>query len=90
MPGGTKQDKFNWQVLYNTPYASRLWPYFLWCSLVLGCSVVGIGGLRGVVDLVGFGPWRAYLKRFSPAPSCQYGLFTLIWCSGILDTCMQR
>ena len=56
-----------------------------------GCCVLGYwGGLRGVVDLVGFGPCRAYLKRFSPAPSSHLGRCTLIRCAGTLDPCMQR
>ena len=54
-------------VLVTTPPSA-----VIYCGVLMfwGCCVVGDwGGLRGMVDLVGFGPWRAYLKRFSPAPS---------------------
>ena len=68
-------------------------------SAVFSCGVLGFWdvvwwglgeGLRGVVDLVGFGPWCAYLKRFSPVTSSHRGRCTLIWCAGTLDPCMQR
>ena len=34
--------------------------------------------------------WRAYMKRFSPAPSYHFGLCTLIFCDGTLETWMHR
>ena len=34
-------------------------------------------------------PWRAYLKRFRPAPSSHWGRCTLIRCAGTRYHCMQ-
>ena len=76
-------------VLVTTPTSAvvscsvfRCWG----CCAVGGCEE----GLRGVVDLVGFGTWRAYLNRFSPAPSSHWGCCTLIRCAVTLDPRMQR
>ena len=35
-------------------------------------------------------PWRAYLKRLSPAPSSHWGSCTLFRCAGTRDPRMQR
>ena len=76
-------------VLVTTPTSAvvscsvfRCWG----CCAVGGCEE----GLRGVVDLVGFVAWCAYLWRFSPAPSSHWGRFMLIRCDGTLDPRMQR
>ena len=50
--------------------------------------------MHGIGELGGLGwlcePWRAYLNRFSPAPSSHCGRCTLIRCAGTRDPCMQH
>ena len=60
----------------------------LWWLVVVGRCLRGIEVSGGVGWLCE--PWRAYLKRFSPAPFSHWGRCTLIRCVGTQDLCMQR
>ena len=54
----------------------------------MGGCIQGNEVYRGVGCL--WDPWRAYLKRLSPAPSSHWGRCTLIRCASTRDPCMQR
>ena len=58
-----------------------------WMAVVVGC-MRGNEVSGGVFWL--WEPCRAYLKRFSPAPSSHWGCCTMIWCAVTWDPCMQR
>ena len=81
--------------MYPVPpsLSSRL-PCFVVSPLCLWWLVVVGGCMRGIEVPGGVGwlcePRRAYLKRFSPAPSSHWGRYTLIRCACTRDPRMQR
>ena len=81
--------------VYPVPPSLTSWrPCFVVSPLCLWRLVVVVGCMQGIEVSEGVGwlcePWRAYLKRFSPAPSYHWGPCTLIRCAGTQDPRMQR
>ena len=63
-------------------------PLCFWWMAVVGGFILGNEVSGGVGWL--WEPWRAYLKRFSPAPSSHCGRCTMIRCAGNRNPSMQQ
>ena len=79
--------------LSGNPFALVVFKIPAPAFFVFALVVVGLGLCNGVGGVVWWGldpPWRAYLNRFSPAPSSHRGCCTLIRWAGTLDPGMHR
>ena len=73
--------------VFSAPFYS-VCPLCLWWLVVVGGCMHGIGVSAGAGCYCD--TWRAYLNRFSPAPSSQCRRCTLIGCAGTRDPRIQR
>ena len=75
------------------PFSVVSAPFYPICPLCLWWLVVVGGCMRGIGVSAGVGcycdPWRAYLNRFSPAPSSHCGRCKLIRCTSTRDPHMR-